>query len=38
LISLPPGLPNYREQREIIQDELANLVEAHIDLSPVLPS
>ena len=38
LISLPTGLPNYREQREIIQDELANLVEAHIDLSPVLPS
>lgn len=36
LISLPTGLPNYREQREMIQDELADLVEAHLDLSPVL--
>jgi adenosylcobyric acid synthase len=37
LISLPTGLPNYREQREIMQDEIADLVAAHLDLTPVLP-
>jgi len=38
LPSLPTGVANYREQREAILNSLADIVEAHIDLSPVLPS
>ncbi len=38
LPSLPNGIPNYREQREALLNSLANLVEAHLDLSSVLPS
>ncbi|MFB2917625.1 MULTISPECIES: cobyric acid synthase CobQ [Aerosakkonema] len=38
LSALPNGIPNYREQREALLDSLASAVEAHLDLSPVLPS
>ncbi len=38
LPSLPTGVPNYREQREAVLNSLADIVEAHLDLSPVLPS
>ncbi len=37
LPSLPTGVANYREQREGILNALADTVEAHLDLSPVLP-
>ena len=36
LPSLPTGVPNYREQREIMLDSLANLVENNLDLTPIL--
>ena len=36
LLSLPTGIPNYREQREIILDEIADLVAEHLDLKPLL--
>jgi adenosylcobyric acid synthase len=38
LQALPTGVPNYREQREAILNSLADIVEAHLDLSPILPS
>ena len=37
LASLPTGIPNYRQQREEMLDSLANLVEQHLDLTPILP-
>ena len=37
LKSLPTGVANYREQREFMLDALADAVEPHLDLSPVLP-
>ncbi len=36
LLSLPTGVPNYREQREIMLNDLANLVEQHLDLTAIL--
>jgi adenosylcobyric acid synthase len=36
--SLPTGIANYREQREGVLNALADLVEANIDLQPILPS
>lgn len=36
LRSLPTGVPNYREQREVLLDQLANAIEPHIDLEPLL--
>jgi adenosylcobyric acid synthase len=38
LPSLPTGVANYREQRETLFNLLADTVEAHLDLSLVLPS
>lgn len=38
LSSLPTGVANYREQREAVLNTLADTVEAHLDLSSVLPS
>jgi adenosylcobyric acid synthase len=37
LSSLPTGIGNYREQREIILDSIADLVESNLDLTPILP-
>ncbi len=37
LKSLPTGVPNYREQRELILNALADAVEPHLNLTPVLP-
>ncbi|NJL01571.1 MAG: cobyric acid synthase CobQ [Spirulinaceae cyanobacterium SM2_1_0] len=37
LTSLPTGVPNYREQREAILNNIADLVTDHLDLKPVLP-
>jgi len=37
LSSLPTGVPDYRQQRESMLDSIADLVEAHLDLKPVLP-
>ncbi|MGK7939578.1 MAG: cobyric acid synthase CobQ [Crocosphaera sp.] len=36
LSSLPTGISNYREQREAILDDLADLVEEFVDLTPLL--
>ncbi|HEY9669586.1 MAG TPA: cobyric acid synthase CobQ [Coleofasciculaceae cyanobacterium] len=36
--SLPTGVANYREQREAVLNLLADTVESHLDLSPILPS
>jgi len=36
--SLPTGVANYREQRETMLNLLADRVEKHLDLSPLLPS
>ncbi len=36
LSSLPTGITNYREQREVILDQLADLVEEFVDLEPLL--
>lgn len=36
LSSLPTGIPNYREQREAILDSWADVVEANLDLTPLL--
>ena len=36
LSSLPTGIPNYREQREVMLDGIADSVAAHLDLTPVL--
>ena len=33
---LPTGIANYREQREILLDVLADTVEAHLDLKSIL--
>jgi adenosylcobyric acid synthase len=38
LKSLPTGVANYREQRELLLNSLADSVEPHLDLKPVLPS
>ena len=35
LSSLPTGISNYRQQREKILDSLADLVDQHLDLSPL---
>lgn len=37
LKSLPTGVANYREQREMMLDLLADLVEPHLNLTPFLP-
>ncbi|MDX2244365.1 MAG: cobyric acid synthase CobQ [Leptolyngbyaceae cyanobacterium bins.302] len=37
LKSLPTGVANYREQREIMLDMLADAVEPHLNLAPFLP-
>lgn len=37
LKSLPTGVANYREQREMLLDTLANSIEPHLDLNPFLP-
>ena len=37
LRSLPTGVANYREQREMMLDQLADAIEPHLDLKPVLP-
>ena len=34
--SLPTGVANFREQREIMLDGLADAVESHLDLAPLL--
>ena len=38
LPALPTGISNYREQRDIILNELADLVVKHVDLTPLLNS
>jgi adenosylcobyric acid synthase len=38
LSSLPTGIPNYREQREVIFDSIADLVNEYLDLTPILPT
>jgi adenosylcobyric acid synthase len=35
LPSLPTGIPNYREQREVMLNSLANLVEKYVDLTTI---
>jgi adenosylcobyric acid synthase len=37
LRSLPTGVPNYREQREMMLDSLASVVENSLDLTKILP-
>ena len=37
LKSLPTGVPNYREQRELMLNALADAVEPHLNLTSVLP-
>ncbi|MBM0741818.1 cobyric acid synthase CobQ [Phormidium sp. CLA17] len=37
LKSLPTGVANYREQREVLLDSLADAVEPHLNLTPFLP-
>ncbi|WP_026079967.1 cobyric acid synthase CobQ [Spirulina subsalsa] len=37
LSSLPTGVPNYREHREIILDGIADLVSHNLNLAPILP-
>ncbi|MBF2026726.1 MAG: cobyric acid synthase CobQ [Oscillatoriales cyanobacterium C42_A2020_001] len=37
LKSLPTGVANYREQREMMLDILADMVEPHLNLTPFLP-
>ncbi|MBE9114536.1 cobyric acid synthase CobQ [Lusitaniella coriacea LEGE 07157] len=37
LRSLPTGVPNYREQREVVLDAIADLVAEHINLKSILP-
>ena len=36
LDSLPTGIANYREQREIILDSIADQVNDHLNLKPIL--
>ncbi|UBF26841.1 cobyric acid synthase CobQ [Kovacikia minuta CCNUW1] len=38
LKSLPTGVANYREQRELLLNNLADAIEPHLDLKTVLPS
>jgi adenosylcobyric acid synthase len=38
LSSLPTGIANYREQRESALSAVADIVEAHINLAPILPN
>jgi adenosylcobyric acid synthase len=38
LYSLPTGIANYREQREMVLDAIADLVNEYIDLTPLLPN
>jgi len=37
LKALPTGVANYREQRELVLEALADAVEPYLDLTPVLP-
>ncbi|MGK7918116.1 MAG: cobyric acid synthase CobQ [Prochloraceae cyanobacterium] len=37
LQSLPTGISDYREQREAMLNSVADLIEAHLNLDPVLP-
>jgi adenosylcobyric acid synthase len=37
LKALPTGVPNYREQRELMLNALADAVEPHLNLTTVLP-
>ncbi len=37
LKSLPTGVANYREERELLLDTLADSIEPHLNLEPVLP-
>ncbi|QIZ69501.1 cobyric acid synthase CobQ [Oxynema aestuarii] len=36
LKALPTGIPNYREQRESLLDRLADVVQSHVNLKPLL--
>lgn len=36
LRTLPTGIPNYREHREMLLNSLADTVEKHLDLTPIL--
>ncbi len=38
LKSLPTGVANYREQRELLLNALADEIASHLNLAPVLPS
>jgi adenosylcobyric acid synthase len=38
LSSLPTGIANYREQREAVLDAIADVIEAELNLEPLLPS
>jgi adenosylcobyric acid synthase len=38
LKSLPTGVANYREQRELMLDQLADSIAPHLDLKPLLPT
>jgi adenosylcobyric acid synthase len=38
LKSLPTGVANYREQRELLLDQLADSIAPHLDLKPLLPT
>ncbi|HAA33379.1 MAG TPA: cobyric acid synthase CobQ [Cyanobacteria bacterium UBA8553] len=37
LPALPTGVPNYREQRESVLNTLADIVDKHLNLNPILP-
>jgi len=37
LKALPTGVSNYREQRELLLNALADAIEPHLDLTPLLP-
>ena len=37
LRSLPTGVANYREQRELMLDALADAIEPHLNLNPLMP-
>lgn len=36
LSSLPTGIPHYTDQREVLLNQLAQVVEEHLDLTPIL--
>jgi adenosylcobyric acid synthase len=38
LPTLPTGIPNYRQQREEMLESIADFVEQHLDLKPILPN